>query len=180
MLTYLLILTLPVTTGALLYMRRDYRVHGRMSALGLTLCALMLFLPNLMLHYATYFELPHTVTDFIGAGISLAGLALCLVGIVVFHQVLKVVGLRTGTLAVAGPYRWGRNPQYVGWFFFLLGYAIMDWSAWCLAAMIVVAVCLHLTVLVEEEHLRRTFDAQYNGFCHRIPRYAGRSREHHA
>jgi len=179
MLIYLLIVTIPVSTGALLYMRREYRVRGRLTLIGLTLCALMLFLPNLMLHYATYFELPTTVTDFIGAGISLAGLTLCIVGIVVFHQVLKVVGLKTGTLAVAGPYRWGRNPQYVGWFFFLLGYAIMDWSAWCLAAMIVVTVCLHCTVLIEEEHLRRTFGAQYDEFCRKIPRYVGRNRKSH-
>lgn len=175
MLSFLLALTVPVSTGALLYARWEYRKRGRLTFIGLGVTALMLFLPNLMLHYATTFAFSGTLMDFIGAGVGIAGLALCLVGIVVFEQVLKVVGLKTGTLAIAGPYRWSRNPQYVGWIFFLLGYALMDWSAWCLAALLVVVVSLHLMILVEEEHLARTFGDQYAEFCRSIPRYVGRS-----
>jgi len=76
-------------------------------------------------------------------------------------------------LTVTGPYRWSRNPQYVGWFLFLLGFALNDWSLWCLAALLVVAISLHLLVLVEEEHLRRVFGEPYVEFCRRIPRYVG-------
>lgn len=37
-------------------------------------------------------------------------------------------------LDYAGPYRWSRNPQYVGWLLFVLGFALNDWSLWCLAS----------------------------------------------
>jgi len=56
---------------------------------------------------------------------------------------------------------------------FFLGFALNDWSLWCLAALLVIAISLHLLVLVEEEHLRRVFGEQYVEFCRKIPRYAG-------
>ena len=59
-------------------------------------------------------------------------------------------------------------------FLFLLGFALNDWSTWCLAALLVVAISLHLLVLVEEEHLRRVFGEKYVAFCREIPRYAGK------
>jgi hypothetical protein len=55
---------------------------------------------------------------------------------------------------------------------FLLGFALNDWSIWCLAALLAVASCLHLLVLVEEEHLRRICGQQYVEFCLDVPRYA--------
>ncbi len=45
----------------------------------------------------------------------------------------------------------------MGWFLFLFGFALNDWSLWCLAALLASAISLHLLVLVEEEHLHRTF-----------------------
>jgi protein-S-isoprenylcysteine O-methyltransferase Ste14 len=62
----------------------------------------------------------------------------------------------------------------VGWFLFLLGFALNDWSLWCLAALLAVAISLHLLVLVEEEHLLRIFGEQYVEFCRKVPRYIGR------
>jgi protein-S-isoprenylcysteine O-methyltransferase Ste14 len=111
--------------------------------------------------------------DFVGVLVGGAGTALCLVSIAVFRSALKVLCIDAGKLTTAGPYRWSRNPQYVGWFLFLLGYALNDWSLWCLAALIASAISLHLLVLVEEEHLRCTFGEQYVEFCRKVPRYAG-------
>ena len=78
-----------------------------------------------------------------------------------------------GALTQSGIYHWSRNPQYVGYLLFLLGFALTDWSIWCLAALLVVAISLHLLVLIEEEHLRRVFGEQYIDFCQRVPRYVG-------
>lgn len=133
----------------------------------------MLFMPNLVLEYATRYKMPDTPLDYVGIIIGIAGIALCLAGIIHFRSVLKVLCVDPGKLTVTGPYRWGRNPQYVGWFLFLMGFALNDWSLWCLAALLVVAVSLHLLVLLEEEHLRRVFGEQYFDFCRRTPRYAG-------
>ena len=67
--------------------------------------------------------------------IAVAGLALCLAGIVYFRSVAKVLCIDAGKLTVTGPYRYSRNPQYVGWWLFLFGFTLNDWSLWCLGAL---------------------------------------------
>jgi protein-S-isoprenylcysteine O-methyltransferase Ste14 len=53
----------------------------------------------------------------------------------------------------------------------LLGFALTDWSEWCLAALLVSAIGIHLLILVEEQHLLRQFGDTYRQFCDRVPRY---------
>lgn len=171
---FLLALTIPVTTAALLYARWAYRKRGKLTLWGLALLCAMLFVPNLVLEYATTFEMPRTLLDFVGILVGGIGLGLCLISVIFFRSVRKTLCIDAGKLTTAGPYRWSRNPQYVGWFLFLLGFALNDWSWWCLAALIASAVSLHLLVLVEEEHLLRTFGEQYRAFCRKVPRYVGR------
>ncbi|MBT8070584.1 MAG: phosphatidylethanolamine N-methyltransferase family protein [Gammaproteobacteria bacterium] len=178
MLAYLLASTIPVSAIALLYARWEYRRLGKLSLLGLLLLCLMLFMPNLVFHYAVSFRMPDTMIGYTGAFISLAGLAMCLVAIVFFGSLSKVLCINTGKLTVSGLYRYSRNPQYVGWLIFLFGYALMDWSLWCLAALAVVAVSLHFLVLIEEEHLQRVFGERYREFCRQVPRYAGLAQRH--
>lgn len=170
----LLALTVPVSATALLYSRWEYRKRGKLGAIGLALLCAMLFVPNLVLEYATNYQVPGTLLDYVGVVVGGTGLVLCLVGMIAFRSMSKILCLDTGKLTTAGPYRWSRNPQYVGWFLFLLGFALNDWSLWCLAALIVVAVSLHLLVLIEEEHLHRVFGERYREFQRQVPRYAGR------
>ena len=126
-----------------------------------------------MLEYATNYQVPGTELDYVGVFIGLVGIVQCLLGIMYFRSIAKMLCMDTGVLTITGPYRWGRNPQYVGWVLFLLGFALNDWSLWCLAALLVVAISLHLLVLVEEEHLYRVFGEQYAEFCRKTPRYIG-------
>lgn len=173
MLTFLLALAVLVAAVALLYARWEYRKRGRLTILGLALLCAMLFVPNLILEYATRYEMPSTLLDFVGLLVGGAGLLLCLISMTFFGSMTKVLCLDAGSLVIAGPYRWSRNPQYVGYFLFLFGFALNDWSLWCLAALLVVAISLHVLVLVEEEHLRRAFGEPYLEFCRKVPRYAG-------
>lgn len=173
MLTFLLALAVLVAAVALLYARWEYRKRGRLTILGLALLCAMLFVPNLILEYATRYEMPSTLLDFVGLLVGGAGLLLCLISMTFFRSMTKVLCLDAGSLVTAGPYRWSRNPQYVGYFLFLFGFALNDWSLWCLAALLVVAISLHVLVLVEEEHLRRAFGEPYLEFCRKVPRYAG-------
>lgn len=173
MLTYLLALTVPVTAVALIYARWEYRKYGKLTLFGLLLLCAMLFVPNLVLEYATTYEMPSTPLDYFGVFVGIVGLGLCLISIIYFRSPLKVLCVDAGKLTLTGPYRWSRNPQYVGWLLFLLGFALNDWSLWCLAALLVVATSLHLLVLIEEEHLHRVFGENYDDFCCKIPRYMG-------
>lgn len=172
-LAYLLALTIPTSALALLYARWEYRKRGRLTFVGLFLLCAMLFVPNLVLHYAMDYTIPSTLGDYIGVVVGAFGLALCVISIALFRSISKMLCLDTGELTLSGPYRWSRNPQYVGWLLFLLGFALNDWSLWCLAALAVVATSLHLLVLVEEEHLRRVFGERYVEFCRKVPRYFG-------
>lgn len=171
MLTWLLLSTVPVSAAALLNARREYRRRGRLTSFGLFLLCLMLFLPNLVIEYATVYRLPDTLPGYFGVALAGAGLALCLGSILDFRSPAKVLCLDAGELTLAGFYRFSRNPQYLGWVLFLLGFTLTDWSLWCLGALLVVAVSLHLLVLIEEEHLRRVFGQAYEEFCSRVPRY---------
>ncbi len=171
MLSYMLALAILTSAVALLYARWEYRKRGRLTLLGLFLLCAMIFMPNLVLEYATSYEIPSSPVDYIGLFMSIVGLAICLAGIIQFRSIPKMMCQDVGELTLSGIYRWSRNPQYVGWFLFLFGFALTDWSLWCLAALVVVAVSLHFLVLVEEEHLRRIFGEPYTHFCQRIPRY---------
>jgi len=164
-------MTVPVAAIALLVARMEYRKNGKLNTIGVLLLCAMLILPNFVLEYATRYEFPSTVLDYVGVIIGLFGLILCLLGMTAFRSVSKILCLDAGELTVTGAYRWSRNPQYVGWLMFLLGFALNDWSLWCLAAITVVAVSLHLLVLIEEEHLRHEFGERYVEYCRKVPRY---------
>ncbi len=170
-----LAISVPVAAVALLYARWEYRERGRLTLVGLALLCAMLFMPNLVLEYATRYQLPDNLAGYAGVIIGVFGLGLCGISIAAFRSIPKMLCLREGTLSTTGPYRWSRNPQYVGWFLFLLGFSLLDWSLWCLAALGVVAISLHLLVLIEEEHLRRTFGDAYLDYHRSVWRYVGRS-----
>jgi protein-S-isoprenylcysteine O-methyltransferase Ste14 len=176
LLAYLFFLSILVSTVALLYSRRTYRVKGKLNLLGTFLLCAMLFIPNLLIDYATTYEMPGTPLDYFGVIVCLAGLVLCIAAMIYFGSVSKILCLKTGNMTISGPYRWSRNPQYLGWFLFLLGFTLNDWSLWCLAALLVVGVSLHFLVLIEEQHLRRVFGDEYADFYLKTPRYLGRVR----
>ena len=169
--TQLLLLAISMSVVALIYARWEYRQRGKLSLIGLLLLCAMILVPNLMLHYVFSYDMPDSPIDYVGVVVGTAGTVLCLVSIVFFRSPLKMLCLVPGKLTLTGPYKWSRNPQYVGYLLFLLGFALNDWSGWVLVALVVVAVSLHLLVLIEEEHLRRTFGEPYAEFCRSVPRY---------
>ena len=172
--TDLLALSVLVSVLALLYARWEYRRRGHLTLLGLFLLCTMFFLPILMIDHVTRYTWPGTWVGYLGLIVGITGLALCLASVTVFNSISKMLCLDSGKLTLAGPYRWSRNPQYVGWLMFLLGFALTDWSPWCLAALLVLMASLHYLVLIEEEHLRRVFGEPYVEFCRKVPRYLPR------
>ena len=100
-----------------------------------------------------------------------AGLALVLLSMPFLGR--RSFGMQTGVLHTSGIYRFSRNPQLVGSFLFIVGYALL-WPAW--SGLLWAAIWLpvaHLMVRAEEEHLARIFGPQYDEYRRRTPRYIG-------
>lgn len=75
-------------------------------------------------------------------------------------------------LVVAGPYRWVRNPMYIGAATALLGAALFYRSPALAAYALGFVLMTHLFVLLyEEPHLRRTFGQSYEDYLRTVHRW---------
>ena len=63
-----------------------------------------------------------------------------------------------------GPYRYTRNPMYLGHLIFLFGLAILFWSIFGLTLFAVRCVWFHRRVLHDEERLRAQFGFEYASY----------------
>ena len=82
-------------------------------------------------------------------------------------------GREAGKLNTAGLYRYSRNPQLVGGFLFILGYALL-WPS-CqgmLWALLWIPISVFM-VRGEEQHLGQVFGQEYRDYCSKTPRYIG-------
>ncbi len=75
-------------------------------------------------------------------------------------------------LVAAGPYRWSRNPMYIGAGIALCGAALFYQSAALVAFAAGFLVVTHLfVVFYEEPTLERTFGARYADYRNAVPRW---------
>ncbi len=75
-------------------------------------------------------------------------------------------------LTTGGPYRWSRNPMYVGWTLIHLGVGLAARSCWVLASWPLSVALLHRWVLREEQELETLFGPAFTDYRRRVPRYA--------
>jgi len=75
-------------------------------------------------------------------------------------------------LVVRGPYRFVRNPMYIGGALALAGAVLFYHSLFLLAyvCIFLLAACLFV-LFYEEPTLRRTFGPEYEAYCHRVHRW---------
>ena len=137
---------------------------------------LLLWLPARLLNATGI----HRPTHF--AALECAGLLLGTLGaLLALWCVTAFVAIGKGTpapfdpprrLVVRGPYRFLRNPMYLGAALALAGAALVYHSLALLAYAIAFLVCFHFfVVLYEEPHLRRTFGSDYSTYCAAIHRW---------
>lgn len=75
-------------------------------------------------------------------------------------------------LVLAGPYRYVRNPMYLGVLAAILGQGLFLASRPVLIYAAVAALCFHLIVIAyEEPHLRRVFGEEYAAYCRQVRRW---------
>jgi protein-S-isoprenylcysteine O-methyltransferase Ste14 len=77
-----------------------------------------------------------------------------------------------------GPYKFVRNPMYIGGFSVLLGFGLYEQSLTILLFALPWLLCAHLfVILYEEPHLRGTFGTTYDDYCQSVRRWLpGRAR----
>jgi protein-S-isoprenylcysteine O-methyltransferase Ste14 len=72
----------------------------------------------------------------------------------------------------AGPYRYVRNPMYVGGLVLLAGFGLVEHSISILLMALVVLLVVHLLVIFyEEPTLRKSFGASYEEYCRNTRRW---------
>ncbi|MGO9931055.1 MAG: methyltransferase family protein [Steroidobacteraceae bacterium] len=75
-------------------------------------------------------------------------------------------------LVAAGPYRFSRNPMYIGVMLILMGWAVLFWSLGLTLYAAVVLLAFHIRVVIgEEPQLKRTFGADWEAYRTRVPRW---------
>ena len=155
--------------------RSDYRAYGRLSR-PIAILQVGYFCAYALASYASLdSRLSHVNTS--GLLFPLA-LILMLIGLmmVVFSMPFlgwSSFGEEVGRLRTTGIYQYSRNPQLVGGFLFILGYASL-WPSWIgyLWASLWLVIA-HLMVHGEEEHLDSVFGDEYQAYCQKTARYLG-------
>jgi len=74
-------------------------------------------------------------------------------------------------IIAAGPYRYVRNPMYLGHLIFMLGLALTFWSWFALILLAARALWFHRRVLHDEARLEQIFGADYAAYRARAKRW---------
>jgi protein-S-isoprenylcysteine O-methyltransferase Ste14 len=85
----------------------------------------------------------------------------------------SIVPVRPATaLVIRGPYRFTRNPMYVGLALLTAGLALFMGTWWPLVLLMPVLLAVRQFVIApEEQYLRRRFGADYEAYLHRVRRW---------
>jgi protein-S-isoprenylcysteine O-methyltransferase Ste14 len=158
------------------------RAYDRVEALPLRIAIAIWsvdtvhFLLVLLASLYAVWPLPLNETFALAAGLTLAviGLAVMLAGMVQFRSLRRISGMSVSGLVTTGLYRWSRNPQYAGWFIWLLGVSLAGRSglAFLLTAVLIVAMHLY-TIWLEEPYLERVLGDEYRAYKSKTARYVG-------
>jgi protein-S-isoprenylcysteine O-methyltransferase Ste14 len=159
--------------------RRDYRLHGRLTGWSSTL-QLLAFAGLMAFPYL--FNPPEWALSWMLAGSTsfpqqILGLVIILLGLLVAFGTMgwfgmrRAFGLEAKGLINTGPYRFTRNPQILGGYLLVIGVAV-QWPSWFAIIWIVLyGVVGHWMILTEEEHLRSLLGEEYVRYCQQVPRY---------
>jgi protein-S-isoprenylcysteine O-methyltransferase Ste14 len=111
---------------------------------------------------------------FIGGAILGVGVAIAGWGLLTFRlaRTTTVPGEMSAAMVTWGPYRYMRNPMYVGLTVAYLGEAVLLRQLWPVIVLpLVVAYCNWIVIPLEETKLREAFGDQYDQYCARVRRW---------
>jgi protein-S-isoprenylcysteine O-methyltransferase Ste14 len=159
------------------FVRRDYRCHGRLTWPSVTLEVLIFALhANFSYLYlpVEWPAMPSLPESPLRGTLGLLMVAAGLVGAVLGMANLgfrRAFGQEVDEPQQSGLYGVTRNPQILMYGLAVIGYALL-WPSWyALGWVSLYAAIAHIMVLTEEEHLRRVGGETYRRYCERVPRY---------
>lgn len=85
-------------------------------------------------------------------------------------SVQTTLGLQ-GNLIRSGPYRWSRNPQYLGVCLYLASLVFLSGSILTAIGCLAVGLWFVATPFVEEPWLAKRFGAEYQAYCKTVRRF---------
>lgn len=112
--------------------------------------------------------------EMVGLVLLVAGLLLGAWGILTFWRVrTSILPFRpASSFVIAGPYRFTRNPMYVGLTVAYIGLSMMTALAWALVVLPLVLIALYaLVIRREERYMRHAFGADYVAYARRVRRW---------
>jgi protein-S-isoprenylcysteine O-methyltransferase Ste14 len=87
------------------------------------------------------------------------------------HGTLNTAG-PSEALVTSGPYRYSRNPMYVGLALLYIGLATLFAVLWALFLIVPLVLYTQMVVILpEERYLRRAFGEAYHVYCARVRRW---------
>ena len=109
-------------------------------------------------------------------GIALVGVGLTLMSsfVAAFRRAGTAVPTRRESTAIVttGPYRFSRNPGYMGMALVFSGIVLLAEALWAFAALAVVLLLIRYGVIAREErYLERKFGDEYTGYRARVRRW---------
>ena len=119
------------------------------------------------------FEFP-TVLSWAGYALVLIGLALPFSAVIQFMQAKTTVDPHGSVtkIVTSGPYRFTRNPIYLGFVCMLMGFLFIFKSYWGLILSPLFIVLMNVLVInYEEAYLEKKFGEQYTSYISRVRRW---------
>lgn len=110
----------------------------------------------------------------VGVVVAVLGIALVAIGrrTMIKHGTNVNPTQPTTAIVETGPFRFTRNPLYVGITLAYVGFSILLNTWWSLFLLVPVWIVMHLFVVRREEaYLERKFGDAYRNYCRRVRRY---------
>lgn len=114
-----------------------------------------------------YFPLPQVFSEGVGGALMLASVSLLLAAAQAFFESGEALKPATpsGQLFTKGPYRYSRNPIYLAFMMFGVGFSFATSNSWILLTTALAGLVLHFFVILpEEEYLSRRFGEDYQAY----------------
>jgi protein-S-isoprenylcysteine O-methyltransferase Ste14 len=164
------------TPLCLWFLRREYRLRGKLSWFGTILHFVLYGLHGMfsgLLAWGPAEIPPMSAFAWLGIPLMVFGFGVVLYAMDFFKTFSRWLGSNLPGLSTGKLYRYSRNPQFIGYGLFILGFFIAWWNPLAWLGLFGYLGLVYAVTLVEEEHLTRVYGDAYRQYCQQTPRYFG-------